>query len=69
MESLPDIVFRLRNTRLDRVLAHPATGAMYVRDRREAEAMLLACHQFLDATGLGQIKGEFIVEDVDAKTL
>lgn len=62
-------IFRLKNTRLDRVLAHPSTGTMYVRDRAEADDMLAACHQYLEAVGLGQIKGEFVVEEIDAETL
>lgn len=36
-------------------------------DRKSAEKMLAACHEYLDASGLGSIKSDFVIEEAHAE--
>ena len=59
------MTYTLYNKRLERRLDHPTVGLWYTLDLKEAKDMLLACQDYLRATGLGEYVGEFVVIEVD----
>lgn len=59
--------FCLKNTRLNRLLNHPASSTPHIMDRKAAEEMLAACHEYLEASGRGSIKSDFVIEEAHAE--
>ena len=49
-----------------KLLVHPRVGTWVTSDLKEAEDMLAACREYLNASGLQHIQDDFII--VDAET-
>lgn len=58
-------MYGLYNRKLDRKLAHPVVGVWHTNELKEAEKMLEACHEYLDASGLSSMKEDFKVVEVE----
>ena len=67
MVSLESKFFCLKNKRLNCLLNHPGSNTPRVMDRKCAEDMLVACHEYLDASGRGNIKVDFVIEEANAE--
>jgi hypothetical protein len=57
--------YTLYNKELDKRLTHPRIGLWYTFDLKEAEDMLKACNEYLDASGLGSMKDNFTIIEVE----
>ncbi len=57
--------YTLYNKQIDRRLTHPVIGLWYTSDLKEAEEMLEACCEHLDASNLSKMKDSFVIIDVE----
>jgi hypothetical protein len=60
------MAYTLYNKSLERRLIHPKVGLWFSNDLAEAQKMLEACYEYLDATGLSDLKNEFIIVDAES---
>lgn len=58
-------MYGLYNKKLGRKLSHPVVGVWHTNEIKEAEKMLTACHEYLEASGLSSMKEDFAVVDVE----
>ena len=58
--------YTLLNKGIDKRLLHPKIGLWFTADLEEAQNMLSACHEYLDAIKADSIKDEFVI--IDAET-
>jgi hypothetical protein len=56
--------YTLYNKQLQRKLVHPIVGLWSTSSLEEAEKMLAACHEYLCAINLADLKDEFVIIDV-----
>jgi hypothetical protein len=57
--------YTLYNKRLDQMLEHPIVGIWYTPDLKEAEEMLAACKEWLNASGMSELESDFSVIGVE----
>lgn len=57
--------YTLYNKKLERPLNHPKIGLWYTNDIKEAEDMLLSCHEYLKSLKIKDLDN-FVI--IDAKT-
>lgn len=53
--------YTLLNVRTGKTLQHPLVGLWFTTDLVEAKAMLVACLEYLDATGLSELHSDFCI--------
>tara|TARA_Y100000034_G_scaffold40932_1_gene50382 strand:- start:2461 stop:2664 length:204 start_codon:yes stop_codon:yes gene_type:complete len=59
--------YSLFNKRLKRKLEHPVIGLWNTPDLDEANEMLAACHEYLNAVGANHLRDDFVVIDVETQ--
>lgn len=59
------MAYTLFNKQIKRRLIHPTVGLWFTNDLEEAEEMLAACHEYLDASGMSNLKADIVLYDVD----
>jgi hypothetical protein len=57
--------YTLYNKELNKKLMHPKIGLWYTFNLDEAKAALKDCHEYLDYSGLGVLKDNFVIIDVE----
>jgi hypothetical protein len=53
--------YTLYNKKLDRKLEHPIIGLWHTSDIQEARNMLLACKEWLCASGMSDLESDFTI--------
>lgn len=60
------MTYGLYNKKLDRRLTHPVVGMWFTKEYKEAEDMLVACYEYLESSGLGHMKDDFAIINVES---
>jgi len=59
------MTYSLYNKKLDKKLTHPTIGVWFTKDYNEAEDMLKACHEYLEASNLNHLKEDFEIINIE----
>ena len=61
------VKYTLLNKLNNKLLMHPRFGLWFTFELSEAESMLKACQEYLNADGMSDLENNFVIVDSDSK--